>query len=103
MTDVREVPIYQSCNRPNLLAGCDREMLMLSGLLSAALVFSVATIWAVGIGLASWLAALAALTRMGKIDPMLRHVYLRHIRYQPYYPAKSGVHAEPVRVAKAWR
>ena len=34
---------------------------------------------------------MAVLQRMGKADPMLRQVYIRHIRYRPFYPAKSGV------------
>ena len=35
-----------------------------------------------------------ALQRMGKADPLLRHVYLRHIRYLAFYPAKSGLHGQ---------
>ena len=26
---------------------------------------------------------------MGKADPLLRQVYMRHIRYRPFYPAKE--------------
>ena len=33
--------------------------------------------------------ALFALRLMAKADPKLRHVYLRHRRYKPYYPARS--------------
>lgn len=98
----REVPIFQSANRPNLLMGCDREMLLLVGLLSAALIFSVAALWAVAIGLAAWVLAVAALSRMAKVDPLLRHVYVRHVRYGGYYPAKSGLRAEQMEVRKNW-
>ena len=34
MEEPREVPLYQSANRPNLLMGCDREMVLLAALLS---------------------------------------------------------------------
>jgi hypothetical protein len=40
---------------------------------------------------------------MGKADPLLRHVYLRHIRYLSFYPAKSGLHAASAETPKRWR
>jgi hypothetical protein len=40
---------------------------------------------------------------MGKADPLLRQVYLRHIRYRQFYPAKSGLHSTCVPVARCWR
>ena len=98
----REVQIFQSANRPNLLMGGDREMVLLAGLLAAALIFSVATVWAVAIGIAAWVSAVAALSRMAKVDPMLRHVYVRHVRYRRYYAAKSGLEAEAMQVPKVW-
>jgi hypothetical protein len=42
------------------------------------------------------------LSRMGKADPMMRAVYLRHIRYKMFYPAKSGLHWESTGTAKKW-
>lgn len=98
----REVQIFQSANRPNLLMGGDREMVLLAGLLSAALIFSVATVWAIAVGVGSWAFAVAALSRMAKVDPLLRHVYVRHVRYGRYYPARSGIDAEPMEVPKVW-
>ena len=78
-------------------------MVLLAGLLSAALIFAVATAWAVAVGVAAWVFAVAALSRMAKVDPLLRHVYVRHVRYARYYPARSGVEAEVMEVAKAWQ
>jgi len=103
MDDPREVPLYQSANRPNLLMGCDREMVLLAALLSAALIFSVATLWSLVIGIAAWVGAVAVLSRMAKLDPLLRHVYVRHVKYGDYYPAKSGLWAEAMQVRKGWR
>lgn len=100
--DAREVPIYQSPNRHNLLLGCDREALLLVGLMAAALIFSVARLWAIVIGVVSFIAAVAFLSRMAKLDPLLRHTYVRHVRYQGYYPAKSGLRAEVVPVGESW-
>lgn len=99
----REVTIYQSANRPNLLLGCDRELVLLVILLCAALVFSVATVWAVAIGIATWVAAVALLSRMAKADPYLRHVYLRHVKYTGFYPAKGSFRSEAMNLRKDWR
>src|SRR5215472_11624847 len=39
----REIVIHQSCNRHNLLLGCDRELVLFAALLSAMLIFSLVT------------------------------------------------------------
>src|SRR6516164_682100 len=85
----REVPFHESANRPNLLLGGDRELVLVFAIMAAMLVFAVMKWWSVLAGIALWLAAVGVLARMGKADPLLRHVYLRHIRYRSFYPAKS--------------
>jgi len=99
----REVLIHQSCNRHNLLLGCDRELVLLSALLSAMLIFSLVTWWGVVAGLALWIASIAVLSRMGKADPMLRQVYVRHIKYRTFYGAKSGLLARSSTTPRHWR
>ena len=92
----REVTIYQSANRPNLLMGCDRELVLMVVLLCAALIFSVATLWGVVIGVCAWVAGVALLSRMA-------NVYLRHVKYGSFYPAKSGLRAQAMQVGKGWK
>jgi type IV secretion system protein VirB3 len=99
----REIPIHQSANRPHLLLGGDREMVLLAMLIAACLVFAVMTWWAVLAGLMFWWTSIAVLYRMGKADPLLRRVYVRHIRYRDFYPAKSGPHARSSAPAMTWR
>lgn len=99
----RETPIHQSANRPHLLLGGDREMVLFAGLTGTSIAFTVATWWGILISIIFWLAAVAVLARMGKADPLLRHVYLRHIRYNTFYPAKSGRAADALRCKKGWR
>ena len=99
----REILIHQSANRPHLLLGGDRELVLFSGLTSACLAFTLATWWGVLFGVAFWLAAVAVLTRMGKADPMMRHVYLRHVRYTGFYPAKSQLYSRQSQVPRHWR
>jgi type IV secretion system protein TrbD len=99
----REIVIHQSCNRHNLLLGCDRELVLFAALLSAMLIFSLVTWWGIVAGVVFWLAGVAVLSRMGKADPMLRQVYIRHVKYRPFYPAKSGLLSEPLPTPRRWR
>lgn len=85
----RKVPFTQALNRPNLLLGGEREWVLVTGLLSAVLLFITFSFIAIVMGLALWGGALALLRAMAKADPSLSKVYVRHIRYRGYYPARS--------------
>lgn len=86
---LRTIPIRRAGNRENLFIGGDRELIMFSGLLAGALIFSAQEISATIFGLLLWFGALFVCRLMAKSDPKLRHVYLRHRRYKAYYPARS--------------
>jgi len=86
---LRTIPIHRVGNRANLLMGADRELLMFSGLLVAALIFSALKIETTVFGIALWFGSLFALRLMARADPMMRHIYLRHRQYKSYYPARS--------------
>lgn len=103
MSNPREVSFHQSANRPHLILGGDRELVLFAGLISAVLVFAVAAWWAVVVGVVFWLASVAALVRMGKADPLMRHVYLKHIRYRSFYLAKGRIGAATQPVPASWR
>ena len=81
--------IHRALSRPHLLMGADRELVLLTGLASAILVFVVLTWYAAVLGAAIWLVAVAALRMMAKSDPLMRQVYVRHIAYRPAYRATS--------------
>src|SRR5688572_25065992 len=95
MEKPREIVIHQSANRPQLLLGCDRELVLFAALMAAMLVFALVTWWGVVAGITLWFLAVAILSRMAKADPMLRRVYMRHLRYQAFYMAKSRVGSRP--------
>ena len=103
MEKPREVMIHQSANRPQMVLGGDREMVLLSALMAAMLIFALVTWWGVVAGLLLWVSAVAVFSRMGKADPMLRQVYIRHVKYRAFYPAKSGIAAGSVGTPQAWR
>ena len=86
---LRRMPMRRAGNRDNLFMGGDRELVMFSGLLAFALIFSAQEVRASVLGLALWFGSLFLFRLMAKSDPKMRFVYMRHRRYKPYYPARS--------------
>jgi len=103
MERAREVTFHQSANRPNLLLGGDRELVLMTALLAAVLIFTLAKLWAAIAGVVFWLIALGVLRRLAKADPIMRQVYIRHIKYKPFYLAKSGLHRAMSGSPAKWR
>jgi type IV secretion system protein VirB3 len=99
----REITIHQSANRPNQILGGDRELVLVSILIAVSLAFSLATWWGIALSVVFWVGSIAVFQRMGKADPMMRQVYLRHIRYRSFYPAKSGLFSTCLRTPARWR
>jgi type IV secretory pathway TrbD component len=99
----REVIIHQSANRPNQILGADRELVLIAILVAVSLAFSLGTWWGLGLAVGFWVSVIAVLQRMGKADPLLRQVYMRHIRYRPFYPAKSGLYSRCSQPPRNWR
>jgi type IV secretion system protein TrbD len=92
----RRTAIHLSLTRPLLLGGAERELVLVNGITIAALVFGVGFRWA-SLTVAILLATLGhwGLTRAARHDPQMSRVYVRHVRYQEYYPARADVHAPP--------
>ena len=99
----RIVPIHQSAHRPAQIRGCDRGLILTALFAAFCLAFSLLTAWGFAMSAALWLGVVAVLRRMGKADPLLRQVYIRHLRYRQWYPAKSGVLSQLAGVPKGWR
>jgi type IV secretion system protein VirB3 len=99
----REIVIHQSANRPNQILGGDRELVLIAMLTAISLAFSLGTWWGIGLSIGFWVGAVAVLQRMGKADPLLRQIYVRHIRYRAFYRAKSGLFSSCVPVPRNWR
>lgn len=82
-------PLHRAMVRPNLMAGCERELLLSTGLV-AALLIVVAFNWVAAVlGGLVWVFGVAGLRAMAKADPLMSRVYVRHVRYRAYYPARS--------------
>lgn len=91
MDGPRRAPIHTSLIRPLLLAGAERELVLVNGTMIAALIFGVGFHW-MSLTIAAVLATVGhwGLTRAAKFDPRLSRIYVRHVRYQGYYPARPS-------------
>ena len=81
--------IHRALSRPNLLMGADRELVLITGLATVILIFVVLTWYSALIGAALWIGVVAVLRMMAKADPLMRRVYVRHIRYRAHYRPTS--------------
>ena len=98
----REIPIHRSLVRPNLLGGADRELVLINVFAAVALVFGAGPSWATaGVAALQLTLGQLALVQAAKLEPLFRPIYLRHVRYAAYYPARSSVHARP-RTRGSW-
>ena len=86
---MRAIPLRRVGHRHNLVLGADRELVMLSGLLSFTLAYSIQRLDGLVAGILLWIGSLFALRLMARADPQLRSIYLRHRRYADYYPAQA--------------
>ena len=82
--------IHRALSRPSQLMGADRELVLLTGLATVILIFVVLTWFSALLGIAIWIGIVGALRTMAKADPMMRQVYLRHVRYRQAYPPTSS-------------
>jgi type IV secretion system protein TrbD len=82
--------IHRALSRPNLLLGADRELVLLTGLAAAILIFVVLTVYSALFGVAIWTVIVGLLRMMAKSDPLMRQVYVRHISFATYYRATAA-------------
>ena len=82
-------PIYRATTRSQLLLGGERTLVLTIGMLAAILIFSGGTLLTGAFGVFTWAAGMFVLRRMGKADPDMSRVYMRHVKYARYYPARS--------------
>jgi len=91
--------IHRSLTQPILLAGAERPLAIANWITAAALIFGGGLHWYT-VAMGTFLLTLGhwALVQAAKFDPQLSQVYVRHIRYQDYYPARAPISASPPRI-----
>jgi len=86
---LKAVKIHSALNKPNLLMGAERELILLVGLFSAMMVFIAMTWQTFIVGIIMWVILSTLLRMMAKADPQMSKIYLRQLKYNGFYPAHS--------------
>lgn len=94
MDEPRRIPIHRSLNRPNLIMGGERELVLMTMLFAAMIAFTASSWVQVVVGVVFWIIVHGALVEMAKNEPHMSKIYLRHVRYKGYYPAQTGMNAQ---------
>jgi type IV secretion system protein VirB3 len=91
------VPIHRSLTRPQLIAGCDRELFI--SMTFFAILFTVPggmmskSFFNFFFGIGFFFAGTFFLARLAKKDSSMRKVFLRCTKYKSFYPARGTVTA----------
>lgn len=88
-TERYEVVLHESLNKPRLLLGAERNLVLMLGIIVGVFIFSLHQIWAAIIGVVLWVVGYWALTRAANYDPMLSKTGARHLRLRAYYSARA--------------
>lgn len=91
--DQLRIPFRQSGTRYHLWMDADRILGVCLLALCCWLVFAVVRWETVVLALVSFGGGMLLLRYMAKKDPIMRQVYLRHVRYKSYYRAFSSPYA----------
>lgn len=94
---MRTVPIHESLLRPQLLAGGERELVILNVVIAAGLMFGVGGLVGFITGLSIGAVVQFMLVLAAKKDTQALQVYQNFLHQQRAYPASSTLFALPVR------
>ena len=87
---LQTIKVHSALNKPNLLLGGERELMLMVGLFSALMIFIAMTWQTFIIGIALWLILSMLLRMMAKADPLMSKIYLRQLKYKDFYTAHSS-------------
>ena len=89
MSGLTRTALHRALNRPNLILGGERELVLLSGLIAGGLIVSALNLLAVLVGTAVWLGCLAMLRMMAAAAPDMSRIYRRQLKYRIYYAPRA--------------
>ncbi|EOA4972317.1 conjugal transfer protein TrbD [Campylobacter coli] len=89
MEELQKIDIYSSLNKPNLIFGADRELILMLGIVSFALIFTGATLLTSIVGITLFFICSILLRLMAKSDPLMRQIFIRQIKYKKFYYPQS--------------
>ncbi len=83
------VPIHSALNKPNLVLGGERELMLFTGLIASAMIFVALSLQSAIIGVVVWFIFSSLIRKMAKSDPLMSKIYIKQLSYQHYYMAHS--------------
>ncbi len=97
--EVLKTPLHPSLVRPILLAGAERELVLINCILIAVLLLGIGP-HPLTLAAAALLATAghSALVLAARYDPQMWRVYSRHLRYRARYPARALICAPVAQV-----
>ncbi|MBU2834423.1 hypothetical protein HF673_01155 [Acidithiobacillus thiooxidans] len=93
-TQHRLIPFHKSLLTPILLAGGERELVILNAMMAFG-IMSLGSMAAIATGAVVGIVGQTGVVLMGKHDPQMRSVYQRARFYHDYYRSQSTPWAEP--------
>lgn len=79
------VPIHASLNRPLLVMGGERQLVLMLGVIAGVFIVSLAQLWAAVVGIVIWVGGQYFLARAAAYDTQLSKVGPRHLKYKRQY------------------
>ncbi|SCC93192.1 putative Type IV secretory pathway, TrbD component [Thiomonas sp. X19] len=95
LTDDTKTPLHDALNRPILMLGGERTLVLMLGVIAGVFIVSLAKLWAAAIGITLWVVGQWALTRVARYDEQLSKTGLRALKYRRHYPAQATPFAKP--------
>ncbi|MBN2823904.1 MAG: VirB3 family type IV secretion system protein [Campylobacterales bacterium] len=83
------IPIYAALNKPNLVLGGERELMLFTGLISATMIFVALSFQSAIVGILIWIIFSSLIRMMAKADPLMSKIYIKQLVHQHYYPAHA--------------
>ena len=90
---MRTIPIHESLLRPQLLAGGERELVILNAVCAAGLIFAVGGVVGIVTGVLLGGTVQTMLMLVAKKDAQSLATYRSHIHHQKFYPAATAPNA----------
>ena len=79
------VPIHSSLNRPMLVMGGERQLVLMLGVVAGVFIISLAQVWAAIVGIVIWTGGQYLLARAAAYDVQLSKTGPRHLKYKKQY------------------
>ncbi len=92
------VVIHESLNRPILLMGGERELVLLLALICGIFALALHHVWSIAAAVVLWATGSWALARAGAYDPQLSKTGARALRFQVFYPGQATLFARDRKV-----